>query len=113
MTESGTKINVGQLPGNRRFHVYKDDFALGALTYIKPNEKNVEYRHEAAAATLCFIRGTGRIAINGTLVEFSGKWFEIPRFVEYQILPESDTVMLTILKPTGDADRDSIWRKDS
>jgi len=46
-------------------------------------------------------------------VEYSGKWLEIPRFVEYQILPESDTVMLTILKPTGDADRDSIWRKDS
>jgi len=113
MTESGTKISVEQLPGNQRFHVHKDDFALGDLTYIKPNEKSVEYRYETSAATLCFIRGTGKIAINGALVEYSGKWFEIPRFVEYQILPESDTVMLTILKPTEDADRDSIWRKDS
>ncbi len=110
MTESGTKFSVEQLPGNRRIHVQKDDFALGALTYIKPNEKSIEYRYETSAATLCFIRGTGKIAIN---VEYSGKWFEIPRFVEYQILPESDTVMLTILKPTEDADRDSIWRKDS
>ena len=113
MTESGTKFSVQQLSGNRRIHVHKDDFALGALTYIKPNEKSVEYRYETSAATLCFIRGTGKIAINGALVEYSGKWFEIPRFVEYQILPESDTVMLTILKPTEDADRDSIWRKDS
>jgi hypothetical protein len=107
MTESGTKINVEQLPGNRRFHVYKDDFASGALTYIKPNEKSVEYRYKAAAATLCFIRGIGKIAINGGLVDYSGKWFEIPRFVEYQILPETDTVMLTILKPAEDADRDT------
>ena len=113
MTQSGTKISVEQLPGNRRFHLYKDDFALGDLTYIKPNEKSVEYRYETSAATLCFIRGTGNISINGTLVEYSSKWFEIPRFVEYQIFPESDTVMLTILKPTEDADRGSIWRKDS
>jgi len=113
MTQSGAKISVEQLPGNRRFHLYKDDFALGDLTYIKPSEKSVEYRYETSAATLCFIRGTGKIVINGTLMEYNGKWFEIPRFVEYQILPESDTVMLTILKPTEDADRDSIWRKDS
>ena len=66
MTESGTKFSLEQLPGNRRTHVHKDDFALGALTYIKPNEKSVEYRYESSAATLCFIRGTGKIAINGT-----------------------------------------------
>lgn len=65
MTESGTKFSVEQLRGNRRIHVQKDDFALGALTYIKPNEKSVEYRYETSAATLCFIRGTGKIAING------------------------------------------------
>ena len=113
MTESGTKFSVEQLPRNRSIHVYKDDLALGTLSYIKPNEKSVEYFYETSAATLCFIRGTGNISINGTLVEYSSKWFEIPRFVEYQILPESDTVMLTILKPTEDADGDSIWRKDS
>ena len=113
MTESGTKFSVEQPSGNRGMHVHKDDFALGALTYIKPNDKSLEYRYESSAATLCFIRGTGKIAINGALVEYSGKWLEIPRFVEYQIFPESDTVMLTILKPTEDADRGSIWRKDS
>jgi hypothetical protein len=112
MPESAAKISVEQLP-NRTIHVHKDDFALGALTYIKPNEKSVEYLCETSAATLCFIRGTGKIAINGALVEYSGKWFEIPRFVEYQIVPETDTVMLTILKPADDADRDSTWRKDS
>ena len=113
MAESGTKFSVEQLPGNRSVYAYEDDFGLGALTYIKPNEKSVEYFYENSAATLCFIRGTGKIAINGTLVEYSGKWFEIPRFVEYQILPESDTVMLTVLKPTEDADGNSTWRKDS
>ena len=91
MTESGTKFSVQQLSGNRRIHVHKDDFALGAFQpYIQPTSKSVEYRYETSAATLCFIRGTGKIAINGVLVEYSGKWFEIPRFVEYQILPESD-----------------------
>jgi hypothetical protein len=53
------------------------------------------------------------LAINGTLVEYTGKWFEIPPFVEYQLLPETDTVMLTILSPVEDADRDSISRRDS
>jgi hypothetical protein len=39
-------------------------------------------------------------------VDYCGKWFEIPRFVEYQILPETDTLMLTILKPAEDANGD-------
>jgi mannose-6-phosphate isomerase-like protein (cupin superfamily) len=113
MTESGTKISVEQLPGNRRFHVHKDDLGLGALTYVKPDDKGVEYHYVTSAATLCFIRGEGKIAINGGLVDYCGKWFEIPRFVEYQIRPETDTVMLTIQKPAEDADGDSIWRRDS
>ena len=49
MPESAAKISVEQLP-NRTIHVHKDDFTLGALTYIKPNEKSVEYRYETAAA---------------------------------------------------------------
>jgi hypothetical protein len=113
MIESGSKISVEQLPGNRKFHVHKDDFVLGTFTHIKPNDKSVEYRYETSAATLCFIHGTGKLAINGTLVEYTGKWFEIPPFVEYQLLPETDTVMLTILSPVEDADRDSISRRDS
>ena len=112
MTEYGAKFTVEQLP-NRTIHVYKDDPGLGALTYVNPHDKGVEYRYETSAATLCFIRGEGKIVINGGLVDYSGKWFEIPRFVEYQILPETDTVMLTIQKPAEDADGDSIWRKDS
>ena len=104
MLESVAKISLEQLPGNRRFHVHKDDSAFGMLTYI--NDKSVEYRYEASAATLCFIRGTGKISINGSQIEYSGKWFDIPRFVEYQILPETDTLMLTVLKPAGEADAD-------
>lgn len=113
MTESATKISVEHLSGNRSFHVHKDDSALGNFTHISPQDKSVEYRFETCGATLCFIRGTGKIAINGSLVEYDRKWFEIPQFVEYQILPETDTMMLTILKSTEDADGDSFWRKHS
>jgi hypothetical protein len=113
MPESATKISVEHLAGNRSYHVHKDDSAFGDFTYIKPQDKGVEYRFETSDATLCFIRGTGKIAINGSLVEYDRKWFEIPQFVEYHILPETDTVMLTILKPIEDTDGDIFWRKHS
>jgi hypothetical protein len=106
MPESAAKISLEQL-SSRTIHVHKDDSAFGSFSHIRANDENVEHRFEASAATLCFIRGEGKIAINGTLVEYSSKWFEIPRFVEYQILPETDTVMLTILKPAEDADGDT------
>ncbi|MGB8061646.1 MAG: hypothetical protein WCF26_07115 [Candidatus Sulfotelmatobacter sp.] len=102
MPESGAKISVEQLPGTRRFHVHKDDSALGTFTYIRANDKNVEHRFETSAATLYFIGGTGKIAINDSFVEYGGKWFEIPGKIEYQIFPETDTLMLTIQKPTKD-----------
>jgi len=79
---------------------------LGNLTYTNAN--NIEHRYEPSAATLYFIRGAGKIAINGTLMEYDSKWFEIPPLVEYQILAETDTVMLSIPKPIEDAD--SFWR---
>ena len=31
MIESGSKICVQQLPGNRKFHVHGDDFVLGTF----------------------------------------------------------------------------------
>ena len=107
--ESDTKISVEHLPGNRSFHVHKDDSALGNLSYINAEDKGVEHRFEPFATTLCFIRGAGKIAINGSLVQYDRKWFEIPRLVEYQIFPETDTVMLSIPKPIEDAN--SFWRK--
>jgi hypothetical protein len=113
MPESATKISVEHLAGNRCLHVHKNDSAFADFTHIKPQGKSVEYRFETSAATLCFIRGTGKIAINGSLAEYNRKWFEIPKSVEYQILPETDTVMLTILKPTEDTDGDTFWRKHS
>jgi len=111
MPESATKISVEHLAGNRSFHVHKDDSAFADFTCIRPRDKSVEYRLETSAATLCFIRGTGKIAINGSLVEYDHKWFEIPQFVEYEIFPETDTVMLTILRPIEDTDGDRLWRK--
>lgn len=113
MTETGATFTVEHLAGNRSFHVHKDNSAFGNLDYLKPQGKNLECRLETSAATLCFIRGTGKIAINGSLMEYDRKWFEIPQFVEYQILPDTDTVMLTILKPIEDTDGDTFWRKHS
>jgi hypothetical protein len=100
MFESAIKIGVEHLPGNRSFHVHKDDTVFFTFTPVQANDKNVEYRFETSTATLCFIRGTGKIAINDSLVEYGRKWFEIPGKIEYQIFPETDTLMLTIRKPT-------------
>ena len=113
IADSAGKIRLEHLSGNRRFHVHKDDSAFGNFTYVRPQAESVEYRFETSAATLCFIRGTGKIAINGSLVEYDRKWFEIPQFIEYQILPETDTVMLSILKPAEDTDNNPFWRKHS
>ena len=109
MPESTIKISVEELSRNRIFHVHKDDSSLFTFTRINTNDKKVEHRFEISAATLCFIRGTGKIAINDSLVEYGGKWFEIPRMIEYQIFPETDTVMLTIQNPT----KDSIDKDDA
>jgi hypothetical protein len=109
MSESATMISIEHLPGNHSFHVHKDDGSLFTFSSMKTNEQLVEHRFEISAATLCFIRGTGKIAINGSLVEYGGKWFEIPRMIEYQIFPETDTVVLTIQKPS----RDSIDMDDA
>jgi hypothetical protein len=99
MFESATKISVEHLPGNRSFHVHKKDTALFTFTRVKVDDKKVEHRFETSAATVFFVRGTGRIAINNGVVEYGGKWFEIPRKIEYQIFPETDTLILTIRKP--------------
>jgi len=103
MFEAATKIGVEHLAGNRSFHVHKDDTAFFSFTPVPANDKNVEHRFETSAATLCFIRGTGKIAINDSLVEYSRKWFEIPGKIEYQIFPETDTLMLTIRKHSTDS----------
>ncbi len=102
MFESASKLSVEHLGGNRSFHVHRDDTALFTFTRVQANDKSVEHRFETSAATLYFIRGTGKIAINDKIVEYGGKWFEIPSKIEYQIFPETDTLMLTIQKPTSD-----------
>jgi hypothetical protein len=108
MREGANKIAVEKLPGRRNLHLYQNEMTLGNLTYINANDNNIEHRSEPSATTLYFIRGAGKIAINGSLTEYDSKWFEIPSLVEYQILPETDTVMLSIPKPIENAD--SFWR---
>jgi hypothetical protein len=102
MFESANGISVQHLLKNRSFHIRKDDTAFCTFTRVQAGE-NVEHRFETSAATLCFVRGTGKIAINDRVVEYGGKWFEIPRKMEYQIYPETDTLMLTLQKPTRDS----------
>jgi hypothetical protein len=108
MREAANKITVERLPERQNLHVYQDEMALGNLSYINADDNDIEHRHEPSATMLYFIRGTGKIEINGSLMEYDGKWFEIPFLVEYQILPETDTVMLSIPKPIENAD--SFWR---
>jgi hypothetical protein len=108
MRESVNKITVERLSGRKNLHVYQDEMALGNLTYINTDDNDIEHRYEPSATTLYFIRGTGKILINGSLMEYDSEWFEIPCLVECQILPETDTVMLSIPKPIEDTD--SFWR---
>ena len=102
MFESAPNIGVEHLARNRGFHVHNDDTAFFTFTRVQAGNKKVEHGFETSAATLCFIRGTGKIAIKDRVVEYGGKWFEIPRKTEYQIFPETDTLMLTLQKPTRD-----------
>lgn len=102
MIES-TKVSspVEQLTVSRKAAVHDDDASLGTLAYL--NSKVETGAHRCVnSATLCFIRGTGRIAMNNTSLAYhDGKWFEIPGGTTYRIFPDADTVMLTIQKSAG------------
>ena len=84
---------------NRNFCATNDDPALGILVCIKAENHSVGYPYKSSAGSLCFVRGTGKIAINGILVDYAGKWFDIPRQMGYEIIPKTDTVFLAIQKP--------------
>jgi mannose-6-phosphate isomerase-like protein (cupin superfamily) len=102
MIES-TKVSspVEQLAVSRKAAVHDDDTSLGTLAYLNAKGKTGAHRC-VSSATLCFIRGTGRIAINNTSLAYhDGKWFEVPSGTTYRIFPDTDTVMLTIQKSTG------------
>jgi hypothetical protein len=38
--------------------------------------------------------------INGSLVDYAGKWFDTPHTMEYEIIAETGSVVLTIQEPT-------------
>jgi hypothetical protein len=99
MTESMAKIRLAerQRPSHR-FNVRDDDAEFGSLAYVMA--KSSAFRYQSAAVTLCLLRGKGKIKINDSSVEYhEGKWIEIPLKSEYEILPETDTVMLELAKP--------------
>jgi mannose-6-phosphate isomerase-like protein (cupin superfamily) len=98
--ESTTKASgaTRQLAAGPDVGVRDYDPALGTLKYLSARKKSVALRSETSA-TLCFIRGTGKMAVRDASVEYrDGKWFEIPGMSAYQIFPETDTVLLTIQK---------------
>lgn len=66
---------------------------------MKAEEQGAEHCLKSSAGALCFVRGTGKIAIDGTLVDYAGKWFDLPKKMEYRIIPQTDTVILTIQQP--------------
>ena len=93
---------VKQFTRNRAVDAYNCDSGSGALIYLRA-DKRVDH-HCDSPATLCFIRGEGTIAINDTSAEYrDGKWFDVPGKIAYQIIPDIDTVMLTIEKPTNES----------
>jgi hypothetical protein len=102
------------LMSERCLHTDTEDLSLATLRLLRTTDKHAEYRHETFAVTLCFVRGTGGIAFNGNRVEYGGKWFEIQPGMDYEIFPETDTVMLTLQKPTShdfDTNEDPSRRK--
>lgn len=101
MIESMIKVSrvAGQLASGPDVGVRDDDTAPGTLTCLSARKKSVTLLSDSST-TLCFVRGTGKIAVRDASVEYrDGKWFEIPCMTAYQIFPNTDTVLLTIQKP--------------
>jgi mannose-6-phosphate isomerase-like protein (cupin superfamily) len=99
MIGHSAKIEDAVKQFTRNYTVEDDnrDSGAGTLTYLEA-DKPVDRRCDSPAV-LCFIRGEGKMAMNDTSAEYrDGKWFDIPGKTAYQIIPDIDTVMLTIEK---------------
>ncbi len=67
---------------------------------MNANDRNVAHHHETYDATLCFISGAGKVLVDEAFLEYGkGSWFKVPRRTKHQILPDTNTVMLTIQNP--------------
>ena len=109
MTELANKISgaIAELPEIRSTRVHETDMVLGTfdgsgynLTYMQAHDKNVAHHHETYDATLCFISGTGKVLVDDAFLEYGkGSCFKVPRKTKHQILPDSDTLMLTVQNP--------------
>lgn len=95
-------MTVERPPRDRSVCTDTDDLAMGTLTCVRVENQGVAHCYRIHAGALCFVRGTGKIAIDGTLVDYAGKWFDIPKRMEYRIIPETDTVILNIKQTTKD-----------
>lgn len=96
MKSTKESSHVERLANRQEDTVHDDENSLGRLVYL--NAKGTTGMRQCEnCTTLCFIRGTGRIAIKDASVAYhDGKWFEIPGGTSYQIFPDTNTVVLTI-----------------
>lgn len=109
MTELTNKISgaIAEVPEIHSARVHENDMILGNfdgsgynLTYMDAHDKNVAHHHETYDATLCFISGRGKVLVDDAFLEYGkGSWFKVPRGTKHQILPDANTLMLTIQNP--------------
>ena len=109
MRELTNKISgaIAELPEIHSARVYENDMILGTfdgsgynLTYMNAHDKNVAHHHETYDATLCFLSGAGKVLVDDAFLEYGkGSWFKVPRGTKHQILPDTNTLMLTIQNP--------------
>jgi len=116
MIVSSSKMSrtVRQPAAIRDVGVRDDDTATATLRCFGATEKNIALRSDAPA-TLCFIRGTGKMVVRDALVEYrDGEWIEISDMTAFHIFPATDTVLLTIRKPErniGEARKETSPRR--
>jgi mannose-6-phosphate isomerase-like protein (cupin superfamily) len=99
MIEATSKISsaAGRLNVRRKVGG-NDDASVGTIVCLSARNKRIAF-HSDTSATLCFVRGAGKMAFRGSSVEYhDGKWFKIPGMTAYQIFPDTDTVLLKIQK---------------
>lgn len=105
---------IGQLEEIRSDKVHEYDMVLGIfdnvgynLTYMHAGDKNVKHHHETYDATLCFINGSGRVLVGDKYIPYEkGSCFKVPKTVVHQILPDTETLMITLQNPATTFSKD-------
>lgn len=105
---------IEQLGEIRSDKVHEYDLMLGVfdgigynLTFMDAGDKNVKHHHETYDATLCFLLGEGQVLVNEDYLNYSkGSCFKIPKTTVHQILPKTDTLMITLQNPATTFSKD-------